>query len=144
MSISQRLVEIRESHGYTRKRLAQELNRPYTTVTKYESGEREPGHAYVIEVAKKFGVSTDYILGMSAQSSPSQANQSKLPDDAMRMAAAYTRATDKERNVINLLLSDYMQPSAMLRLAASTGVDLEATGIDKEDFSRDSHADIPL
>lgn len=64
MSIHERLVEVREKNGYTRKRLAEELGRPYATITKYETGERDPGHSYIIEIAKKFGVSTDYILGV--------------------------------------------------------------------------------
>ena len=65
MSVAERLVEIREKNGYTRKKLADELGRPYRTITKYETGEREPGHSYIVEIAKKFGVSTDYILGAS-------------------------------------------------------------------------------
>lgn len=65
MSIPERLVEIREKNGYTRKRLADELGRPYRTITKYETGERDPGHSYIVEIAKKFGVTTDYILGAS-------------------------------------------------------------------------------
>lgn len=70
VSVSENLVEIREAHGYTRKRLAEELGRPYATITKYETGEREPGHEYLIEVAKKFGVTTDYILGLEQKKSP--------------------------------------------------------------------------
>lgn len=79
MGIPERLVEIREKNGYTRKKLADELGRPYRTITKYETGEREPGHSYIVEIAKKFGVSTDYILGASdlmvtdTQKSPSTA-----------------------------------------------------------------------
>lgn len=65
MGVAERLVEIREKNGYTRKRLADELGRPYRTITKYETGEREPGHSYIVEISKKFGVSTDYILGAS-------------------------------------------------------------------------------
>lgn len=65
MGIPERLVEIREKNGYTRKRLSDELGRPYRTITKYETGEREPGHSYIVEIARKFGVSTDYILGVS-------------------------------------------------------------------------------
>ena len=61
MTISDRLVEIREKNGYTRKRLAEELGRPYATITKYETGERDPGHTYIVDVAEKFGVTTDYI-----------------------------------------------------------------------------------
>ena len=74
MGIPERLVEIREAHGYTRKRLAEELGRPYATVTKYETGEREPGHTYIIEIAKKFGVTTDYILGIEKSPAPTEAD----------------------------------------------------------------------
>ena len=70
MSIASNLVEIREANGYTRKRLAEELGRPYATITKYETEEREPGHEYLIEVAKKFGVTTDYILGLEQKNPP--------------------------------------------------------------------------
>lgn len=72
MGIPERLVEIREANGYTRKKLAEELGRPYATVTKYETGEREPGHTYIIEIAKKFGVTTDYILGIEKSPVPAE------------------------------------------------------------------------
>ena len=74
MGIPERLVEIREANGYTRKKLAEELGRPYATVTKYETGEREPGHTYIIEIAKKFVVTTDYILGIEKSPAPAEAD----------------------------------------------------------------------
>ena len=74
MGIPERLVEIREANGYTRKKLAEELGRPYATVTKYETGEREPGHTYIIEIAKKFGVTTDYILGIEKSPASTEAD----------------------------------------------------------------------
>ena len=73
MGIPERLVEIREKNGYTRKRLAEELGRPYTTITKYETGEREAGHEYIKEIALKFGVTTDYILGIEDETKKSSA-----------------------------------------------------------------------
>lgn len=72
MGIPERLVQIREQNGYTRKRLAEELGKPYATITKYETGQREPGHSYIIEIAKKFGVSTDYILGIEKEKAPNR------------------------------------------------------------------------
>lgn len=146
MSIPERLVEIREKNGYTRKRLAEELGRPYATITKYESGEREPGHTYIIEIAKKFGVTTDFILGISEQNEPQfvQKTSPDLSDEAIKVAAAYDRASQKERGTVRFILSDYMQPSAPLRLAARSGVNLCSTGIDQEDYSIDEHSDIPL
>lgn len=81
MGIPERLVEIREAHGYTRRRLCNELGKPYATVTKYETGEREPGHTYIIEIAEKFGVTTDYILGVQNQkTSPSMATATPEED----------------------------------------------------------------
>lgn len=90
MGVPERLVEVREYFGYTRKRLADELGRPYRTITKYETGEREPGHSYIVEIAKKFNVSTDYILGVSdsmvanEKNSPS-ADKSAPGDDAISL-----------------------------------------------------------
>ena len=64
MGIPERLVEVRERNGYTRKRLAEELGKPYATITKYENCEREAGSGYLISIAEKFNVTTDYLLGI--------------------------------------------------------------------------------
>lgn len=82
MKVAERLVEIREKNGYTRKRLADELGRPYRTITKYETGEREPGHSYIVEISKKFGVTTDYILGAS----DTMTSETKKTPDATEIA----------------------------------------------------------
>lgn len=67
MTVAERLVQIREEHGYSRKRLADELGKPYPTITKYENGTREPGHEYLKLISQKFGVSVDYILGIETK-----------------------------------------------------------------------------
>lgn len=72
MTIAERLVQIREQHGYSRKRLADELGKPYPTITKYENGTREPGHEYLMLIAEKFGVTVDYILGLEKEKAPSE------------------------------------------------------------------------
>ena len=86
MTISDRLVEIREKNGYTRKRLAEELGRPYATITKYETGERDPGHTYIVDVAEKFGVTTDYILGVPEKK---RAAAWSCSEDALKIARDY-------------------------------------------------------
>ncbi len=73
MSVSERLVSVREANGYTRKRLAEELGKPYATITKYENGQREPGHDYLILISKKFGVTIDYLLGIEKAPSEDEA-----------------------------------------------------------------------
>lgn len=80
--LSKRLVEVRKNNGYTRRRLAEELNRPYRTITNYETGEHEPGHKYLIEIAKKFGVTTDYLLGLSDDPQKTADGEKKAPSTA--------------------------------------------------------------
>lgn len=79
MGIPERLVEVRERNGYTRKRLAEELGKPYATITKYENGEREAGSGYLISIAEKFNVTTDYLLGIEDDQSE---ETKKSPDPA--------------------------------------------------------------
>ncbi len=101
MTISDRLVEIRENNGYTRKRLAMELGRPYATITKYETGEREPGHSYIVEIAKKFGVTTDYILGVTHKSNAS--GSIAYSDDALQIAAKYDNLSAPWKHIASAL-----------------------------------------
>ena len=66
--LSKRLTKIREERGYKRTELAEMLGIPYRTITNYETGEREPGHPYIIKIAKLFNVTTD--LGSSGIQHP--------------------------------------------------------------------------
>ena len=81
MGIPERLVEVRERNGYTRKRLAEELGKPYATITKYENGEREAGSGYLISIAEKFNVITDYLLGIEDDQS-AETKKSPAPAEA--------------------------------------------------------------
>lgn len=94
MGIPERLIEIRKKNGYTRKQLAEELGYPYRTITNYEMGEREPGHTYIIEVAKKFDVTTDYLLGISD-------SQKKSPCTAE--AAQGDNLDEQENQIMNFV-----------------------------------------
>lgn len=106
MNIGERLVKIREEYGYTRKRLADELNRPYRTITNYENGEREPGHDYIIEIAKKFGVSTDYILGLSSTPDlQTKKSPSDLSEEAKKIARSYDKINAHGRGAVRAILS---------------------------------------
>lgn len=66
-SLGERIIELRKQNGITREDLAKEFEMPYTTLRNYENGLREPGHLFLIKVARKFGVTTDYLLGISSE-----------------------------------------------------------------------------
>ena len=62
MSIGKQLTDLRNKKGLTRVQLAEELQIPMTTLRNYEQDQREPGHKFLVDAARYFGVSTDYIL----------------------------------------------------------------------------------
>ena len=57
-----RLKELREKRRLSQVRLGIELNMSQNTISRYETGEREPGIAELVVIADYFGVSVDYLL----------------------------------------------------------------------------------
>lgn len=57
-----RLKEIRKAKGISQLKLATDLNTNQNTISRYETGEREPGIAELIRIADYFHVSVDYLL----------------------------------------------------------------------------------
>ena len=57
-----RLREIRKSRGISQLKLAMALNTTQNTISRYETGEREPGVKELIRLADYFQVSVDYLL----------------------------------------------------------------------------------
>ena len=57
-----RLKEIRKSRGISQLKLAFDLNTNQNTISRYETGEREPGIAELISLADYFNISDDYLL----------------------------------------------------------------------------------
>lgn len=74
--IADRLTRIRKEHGYTRQRLSEELGVPYATIRNYELCTREPGHSYIVAIAKKFNLTTDYVLGITDEKTSPTPEQS--------------------------------------------------------------------
>ena len=58
-----RLRELRKSRGISQVKLAMDLNMAQNTVSRYETGTREPSIAELIKIADYFHVSVDYLIG---------------------------------------------------------------------------------
>ena len=58
-----RLKELRKSRGISQLTLATDLNANQNTISRYETGEREPGIMELIKIADYFHVSIDYLVG---------------------------------------------------------------------------------
>lgn len=65
-----RLRELRKAKGISQLKLAMDLHTNQNTISRYETGEREPGLKELIRLADYFGVSLDYLVGRSDNPSP--------------------------------------------------------------------------
>ena len=57
-----RLKDLRTAHGISQIKLAMDLNVNQNSISRYESGLREPDYNTLIKIADYFAVSIDYLL----------------------------------------------------------------------------------
>ena len=57
-----RLKELRKKKRVSQVKMAIDLNMNQNTISRYETGEREPGINELIRIADYFNVSIDYLL----------------------------------------------------------------------------------
>ncbi len=57
-----RLKTLRKQKKISQLKLALELNTNQNTISRYETGEREPGLKELVKIADYFNVSVDYLL----------------------------------------------------------------------------------
>ncbi len=63
-SIGERIKQLRENKGLTQAQLAKEFKLSRSAVNYWEMGLSVPSTQYIIELAKFFNVSADYLLGI--------------------------------------------------------------------------------
>lgn len=61
---AERIRELRTARGWTQAELARRMNVTRNGVNSWEQGLSMPSPAYLVELAKVFSVSTDYLLGV--------------------------------------------------------------------------------
>jgi transcriptional regulator with XRE-family HTH domain len=65
MIVGERLRNLREAFGYTRETFAAEVGIGTAQVARYERGENDATGEILSRIAKLFGVSADYLLGLT-------------------------------------------------------------------------------
>ena len=73
-----RLRDLREDHDLTQKQVADYLYVRCGTYSKYERGINQIPLELIIRLARYYGVSTDYILGLTNISAPYPPKTKKL------------------------------------------------------------------
>lgn len=99
MEIGNRIAELRKEKGFSRVQFAQQIGIPSTTLRNYETGVREPGHSFIVQMAKEFNVSTDYLLGLTNNRIPNETKKSPEP-------AATDSEDEKEKDEIVKVLTE--------------------------------------
>lgn len=99
MTFGNRLKKLMVSKGITQKQLSKELNIAASTLNGYANDKREPDYFTLKNLAEYFHVSTDYLLGISANSI-----EINIPsDDDTRLLLYYYRSLSP--NMKDLLIS---------------------------------------
>ena len=60
-----KIRELRKEKGISQSELAKVIHVSQQTITAWENGKAEPSSSYIASIANFFGVSTDYLLGLS-------------------------------------------------------------------------------
>ncbi|MDE5602012.1 MAG: helix-turn-helix domain-containing protein [Clostridia bacterium] len=65
MKFQKRLKELRISRNLSQKALGKIIGTTYSAICYWENGVNEPKISYVIALCKYFGVTADYLLGLT-------------------------------------------------------------------------------
>ena len=66
---NEKLKTLRERNDLSQTRFANEIGFSQAAISAWENGTREPGIAAILQIARFFNVSTDYLIGDGAQNS---------------------------------------------------------------------------
>jgi transcriptional regulator with XRE-family HTH domain len=92
MAFGNTLRDLIEINNLTQKQLGKELNIAPSTIGNYVRSIREPDHSTLIEIAKYFNVSTDYLLGHSCKD--------KLNHDEEAMINVYRKLGAQHKKIL--------------------------------------------
>lgn len=93
-----RIRDLRTAAGWTQAQLGKKIGAAKSTVSGYESEERQLTPPLIHALCDMFGCTADYLLGRS------QSPQPVLTDRQLRLLAAYDGADPRDRDFIDHLL----------------------------------------
>ena len=120
----QRLVEARNRHGYSQKYVALTVGVAPSIVSRWESGVKFPSRENLAKLAELYGVSVDYLLGMSDDETPIT-NENLSPDE-LQLIQDYRRLNQQGKEYIRQTM--YMAVPIYIRHSDVSGVADEKIG----------------
>lgn len=127
----ERLKQLRLGAGLTQQALAELLGVERSTYVKYERGNSDPPTTTLIRLSDFFGVPVDFIIGHDGPNIVRASNSApSFSVEAQKIAAAFDKATAKEKCIVELILSEYLDgKQGAVRVAAlSNGGEVDLSG----------------
>jgi len=94
-SLAERIKTLRKKSGKTQSELAKALGLTRSGVNAWEMGLSVPSTPYIVELAKYFHISTDYLLGMEESETFSLTGFSDEQIDTLKEVARHFRDSEK-------------------------------------------------
>lgn len=86
-----RLKTLRQAANLTQEKLSELTGLSQKQISRWESGEREPGANDLIQLAQALNTSTDFLVGLTDDPSPATANSGELSELERDLLAAVRR-----------------------------------------------------
>ena len=95
MQIGEKIEKLRKEKNLTQTELAKALMLKQDTISRIEKGRREISNSELVAISKFFGVSTDYLLGVTPE---------RTTDTDIRAICEYTGLSEKAVHELNINL----------------------------------------
>lgn len=96
----EKIKALRESRGLTKKQLAKAIGVSERAYITYEYGQREPSMETIVNLAKYFGVTTDYLLDMDNAKALNPIDLLDLPPLAKAIFSVYVAVSPQNKQII--------------------------------------------
>ena len=103
MEIQAILKRLRLDAGITQKQLAKEISIGQATISQWESGASKPTADALIALSKYYGVSADFILGISRD----KEGEGKLNQDVEECIALIDNLTNGQRQLVKEVMKQF-------------------------------------
>ena len=95
------LKSIMYTRGLTGKDVAAEIGVTPSSMSRYLQDKRDPELLVVINMAKYFGVSMDWMVGLSEE------RNTDIPEESRKAASLYSILTEDDRLIVDTVFKKY-------------------------------------
>lgn len=94
------IKQARMNANMSQKEVALSLGVSGPTVSEWESGKKKPSTANLKALAQLFSVSSDYLLGMDEENTPTPKDEREFDDFTYAMQAEAEHLTDTDKQIL--------------------------------------------